>query len=477
MEISKGTELRFSRDTVYMDTIFSNTSSSTYTLKVYNNSNKDIIIPSVYLKKGAASKYRISLDGLSGKSFNNFELLAKDSAFIFIETTVDINQHTSGNEFLYTDELIFQSGSNQQEVHLVSLIKDAVFLYPQKYNINQYETITVNDEEIYGFFLDENDAINGNELHWTDEKPYVVYGYAAIPPAKQLTIDAGTQIHFHNNSGLLAFPTSEIEVNGTVANPVVFQGDRLEPAYKEIPGQWNTILLAPNSKGTIKNAIIKNANIGLFANTQTDVVQLENLQIYNCSSYGLVGQAAKINGKNIVTNNLGQAALALSYGGDYTFTHCTFANFWGRSGHTSVAMDNGDGSAEFALNARFYNSIIYSNTSESLLLRASDNQQNFNFIFDHCIIKFTDTFNRVFNQYPYNFDNNQRFSQCLIARTQNEFAPHFENTHKNKMAITQKASSLIGYAAPQYLVPFDIEGNTRTSPADLGAYNHKVITE
>ena len=85
--------LEFSRDTVYLDTIFSNIGSSTYTLKVYNRSDKNISIPSLKLGKGLDSKYRIMVDGMQGnqgKLFNNVELLAKDSMFIFIETTVDI---------------------------------------------------------------------------------------------------------------------------------------------------------------------------------------------------------------------------------------------------------------------------------------------------------------------------------------------------------------------------------------------------
>ncbi|HLW61948.1 MAG TPA: hypothetical protein VKY33_00985, partial [Flavobacterium sp.] len=38
-EPSSGSELTFSKDTVYLDTIFSNIGSSTYNLKVYNNSD------------------------------------------------------------------------------------------------------------------------------------------------------------------------------------------------------------------------------------------------------------------------------------------------------------------------------------------------------------------------------------------------------------------------------------------------------
>ena len=77
--------LSFSKETVYLDTVFTNIGSSTYTLKVYNNSNKNISIPNVRLGKGQASNYRLMVDGVPGKEFENVELLANDSMFVFIE--------------------------------------------------------------------------------------------------------------------------------------------------------------------------------------------------------------------------------------------------------------------------------------------------------------------------------------------------------------------------------------------------------
>src|SRR5690554_1465681 len=127
-EPSSGTELAFSKDTVYLDTIFSNIGSSTYNLKVYNNSDKDIKIPSIRLNKGENSGFRLMVDGISGKSFENVELLAKDSLFIFVETTVDIKEQTNDKEFIYTDEVVFQSLEQQQHVSLVTLVREAVFL-------------------------------------------------------------------------------------------------------------------------------------------------------------------------------------------------------------------------------------------------------------------------------------------------------------------------------------------------------------
>ena len=61
--------LAFSKTTVYLDTVFSNISSSTYMLKVYNQSNKDINIPSIKLAK-PESKYRLMEDAMTGQGGN-----------------------------------------------------------------------------------------------------------------------------------------------------------------------------------------------------------------------------------------------------------------------------------------------------------------------------------------------------------------------------------------------------------------------
>ena len=42
-------KLEFSKDTVFLDTIFSNIGSATYNLKVYNRGNQDITIPTIVL--------------------------------------------------------------------------------------------------------------------------------------------------------------------------------------------------------------------------------------------------------------------------------------------------------------------------------------------------------------------------------------------------------------------------------------------
>ncbi|MGK0323084.1 MAG: hypothetical protein ACJAR4_001116, partial [Psychroserpens sp.] len=136
--------LEFSKDTIYLDTIFTNIGSSTYNLKVYNRSNDDISIPTVRLSQGESSNYRLNVDGLPGKEFQNVELLANDSLFIFVETTADIQTLALNSlEFLYTDAIEFDTGTNSQKVELVTLIKDAVFIYPDRDNTTGIvETLT-----------------------------------------------------------------------------------------------------------------------------------------------------------------------------------------------------------------------------------------------------------------------------------------------------------------------------------------------
>ena len=147
--------LEFSKDTIYLDTIFTNIGSSTYRLKVYNKSKNDITIPTIKLGKGLGSKYRMTVDGMhgtAGKIFNNVDLLAKDSLYIFIETTANIAD-ANPTDFLYTDQIQFDSGENLQNVELVTLIQDAIFLYPKRFADGTTETLPVGDKKSMVFIL------------------------------------------------------------------------------------------------------------------------------------------------------------------------------------------------------------------------------------------------------------------------------------------------------------------------------------
>jgi hypothetical protein len=473
-------DLVFSRDTVYLDTVFSNIGSSTYRLKVYNRSKNDINIPSIKLGKGLGSKYRLSVDGMqgnTGKLFTNVELLAKDSLFIFIETTANIADANS-TDLLYTDQIEFDSGSNLQTVELVTLIQDAVFLYPQRLVDGTTESLPIGQEKIYGFYLDENDPINGNELRFTNNKPYVIYGYAAVPFNKTVVFDAGTRVYFHANSGLIVGNKSSIQINGTTSssnleNEVVFEGDRLEPLYDNVPGQWGAIWLTNGStNNSINHLTIKNATIGLLIqNNDGTTVSIKNTQIYNSANYGILAQTAHITAENMVINNAGQATLACTYGGKYQFTHSTFNNNWNSSNQVAVAIDNFTIGAipesKDLKAATFNNCIIYGSNSNELLL-SKKTTASFNYQFNSCLIKQEVTSTNPLYQFA---TDAVHYSNIILNEN-----PKFLNINLNRLNI-DGTSSAVAKGNSSFLIPIDILGNTRSTPPDLGAYQNKPFSK
>tara|TARA_R110000868_G_scaffold68390_9_gene202253 strand:- start:20757 stop:22271 length:1515 start_codon:yes stop_codon:yes gene_type:complete len=467
-------DLAFSKDTIYLDTVFTNIGSSTYRLKVYNTSKNDINIPSIQLGKGLNSKYRMTVDGMqgtNGKLFSNVTLLAKDSLYIFIETTAAITD-ANPTDFLYTDQIQFDSGENAQKVELVTLIQDAVFLYPKRLADGTTETLPINNQQIEGFYLDENDPINGNELIFTNKKPYVVYGYAAVPTGKTATFNAGSRVYFHANSGLIVTNNASITITGkksitsNLENEVIFEGDRLEPQYADVPGQWGTIWLSNGSTNNLINHLtIKNATIGLLIqNNDETTVSIKNTQIYDSSTYGILAQTGKIVGKNIVINSAGLASLGCSYGGDYQFTHCTFNNNWNSSSQVALSIDNSISGAvpstKDLTQATFNNCIIYGSYTNEIAINKSGTG-TFEYQFNNCLLKFDNTTtnpNYQFATDPLHYNG--------VLLNQN---PKFFNVNLNKLNIDD-TSGAFAKGSSVYLIPLDILGNTRTTPPDMGAY-------
>ncbi|WP_040280013.1 hypothetical protein [Psychroserpens damuponensis] len=486
--------LGFSKDTIYLDTIFSNIGSSTYNLKVYNRSDDDISIPTVRLSQGESSNYRLNVDGLPGKEFENVELLANDSLFIFVETTADIQTLALNSlEFLYTDAIEFDSGNQLQKVELVTLIKDAVFIYPNRDNTTGIvETLTF---DVDGDGTDDETTLQGrfledDELTFTNEKPYVIYGYAAVDQGDVLTVEAGARVHFHANSGLLVTNNASLKVNGalstdqeTLENEVIFEGDRLEPLFEDIPGQWGTIWLYNGSiDNDIDYATIKNGTVGILSegnfNATQDKLTITNSQIYNSSNFGILGRATSITAENVVINASGQSSFAGTLGGKYNFTHCTIANYWNNSFRQFPAVflnnyvtdENNLDQGIDLIEANFNNCIIFGNDNPEI---GFDNitSHDFNFKFTNCLIRFQDTSGNFSSDDNYLISNTELYDDCVFNSN-----PDFESPFENKLRIGAD-SAANGEASDVFIIASDILGATRTSPADLGAYKSTIFVE
>ena len=468
--------LEFSKDTVFLDTIFTNIGSATYNLKVYNRGSNAITIPTIQLKNGTSSNYRLNVDGVPGKEFNDVDILAKDSIFVLIETTVNVTNEPNP---LYTDKILFDNGTNQQAVDLVTLVEDATFIFPGKDAISmKIDSLTLNGEPtaIKGRFLEDT------ELTFTKIKPTVIYGYAAVPSNKTLTIEAGAKVYFHNNSGLIIDNKATLKVNGTLAEKVVFEGDRLENSFSEIPGQWGTIWMRPGSKeNEIQHAQIKNGIIGILIDSigATDVptLKLQNTEIYNHSNFGILARETNIEAHNVVIGSAGQASLAATIGGTYNFTHSTFSNYWNSSIRPlpAVLINNffvydSDAGEEITETrdlkaANFTNCIFDGNNNIEFLIDKVDDGGLFRYSVQNCIIKFDDNNNSFEGVAEIDFANNTNYSRIILNGN-----PDFRDTQKSDFIIGEKSDAINNAITSVFTT--DLLGVNRTTNPDIGAYQH-----
>lgn len=442
---SSDVKLHFSIDTVMFDTVFTTIGSTTQHLKIYNPYNQKVLVSSVKLAKGAGSNFRLNINGVASNEVQNLEIEPHDSVYIFVEVTIDPNGQNL--PLIVKDSIEFVTNSNKQDVDLVAWGQDFKLIRQQR-----LKTTT-----------------------WTKEKPYLVFNYAYVDSNATLTIEPGTKIYFHKDAGL--YVKGKVLAKGTVDNPILFHGDRLESVYANVPDQWNGILLYSGSKNNeFSNVEIKNANIGLqvgnIENEGFATVKLHNTKIQNMAYAGIFAMKSEIDATNCLITNCGFYAVALLVGGSYEFNHSTIANYWGGYGvktRSTPALQiqnyliiNKDKPAYVGdlVKASFGNCIItgnIANGNELLLGKRSD--ALFNYKFERCILQVADTFKT---------SNAERYINILKGED-----PKFVDPYKkyNFELDTLSPAKDAGKISIGKLVPADLKGRDRLidKGPDLGA--------
>ena len=359
--------LSFSTDTVLFDTVFTTIGSTTKRFTVKNPHDKKIRISSIELAGGRDSDYRLNINGVQGHRVSDVELDGRDSLFIFVEVTIDPTQ--VDQPMVVKDSVVFSRERQKQDVKLISWGQDVHLIRGE---------------------------VLGTQT-WTSDKPYLIYNSALVDTGSTLTVEPGTQIHFHKNSRFYVAGTLLSE--GTKQEPVVFQGDRLEEDYSDIPGQWDGIWLMAGSTGNrIRHTTIKNAIIGLQVDTlasfQQPTLRLSNARIMHMTYAGILARGSTIKADNTIVADCGAHALALTLGGSYEFYHCTFANYWsGSTRNTPSVLFNNyylDASEKTQIRdlekARFSNCLIYGNRMDELGFDLNP-AGTANYFFSHCLIR------------------------------------------------------------------------------------------
>lgn len=362
-------KLEFSVDTVAFDTLFTTIGSTTRQVKVYNRSNRDVVIGSITLADGRQSPFRLNVDGDTSMVARNVEIMAGDSIFIFIQANLRYDTiHTL--PFVVSDAIMFSNG--------------------QRLPVSAWGRNAVYHRAPAGSWVHVIDCDN-----WDHTRPHVFLDTAAIDSTFTLTLNAGEELYFANDAMLLVWRDGRLVVNGTADNPVVFTSLRHDGWYSFLPGQWSCVLFYDGSTGNvIDHAVVENGTGGLRAMYGAEVT-VSNTVVRNMSDCGLIGQGSAMTGTNLLVYDCMTSFLVMD-GGNYSFKNCTFADYWRYSTRSlqSVVLTNyilnSDGSVASTgdlVAANFTDCIIYGNYGEGEYLVAGVEGVLLNDSIVNCLIK------------------------------------------------------------------------------------------
>ncbi len=407
---SADARLHTSVDSVKFDTVFTSTGNVTHSFKIFNDNNQKLLLSKVKLMGGVASSYKININGTATNELTNVELAANDSIYVFV--TVTVNPNAANQPFIVKDSILINYNNNNKYVQLEAYGQNAIYL--------------------------KNAVVTGNTV-WTKTKPYVILGSLRVDTTATLTMQAGTRVYSHADAPFLIDGT--LIANGTVTEPIVFRGDRLDAEYKDLPAGWPGIYFRSTSKNNaLTFAQILNAyqalvvtNPSVNANPKLD---LRQSLVDNAYDAGLVCINTNINGSNSLFSNCGNDVV-ISLGGTYNFTHCTMASFSNNYiSHKNPVLQVSNyaiqGATVFTNNlaATFTNTIIWGDTGfvQNDVVVAKQGSNTFNVNFANCLYRAnTDPTNATIttcikNQYP-QFDSIDVVKRIFNFRVNNTVAP------------------------------------------------------
>lgn len=437
-------KLEFSTDTVTFDTVFTTIGSSTRFFKVINPYTNDIEVSSIRLAKGDDSNFRININGNPTSENKDVLIPANDSLFIFVEVTVDPNR----DEMLEHDSIIFETNGNEQDVDLVAFGQDVNLI---------------------------NDSVIACNQTWTNEKPYLIYNSMQVAENCNLTLTPGAHLYFHRNSTMQILGT--LNANGTLEEPIIFEGDRLEHDYFDVPGQWNGIWFTKLSKNNTMNYTeVKNANTGIvidsIQNNQPMLI-IQNSIIQHHTIAGMYTRMSAVLATNCVFDDCGIWSAALTRGGAYWFYNCTFGNYWTNTvrNSPSVLIQNWykhtDGTV-YVYNqqeAYFGNCIIWGNKETEIGISGYTDGVEFNYKFDNCMLKIDKESDIDTSQHEHFKNNFVNIDPKFLDYSDYDF-------QLDTLSPAKDAGSLEIINQLPGFITFDINNINRTSDGkpDIGAY-------
>ena len=427
-------------DTLKYDTVFVTAGSTYRSFKIINENNQKLRLSSLKLMGGAGSVYKMNVDGTPGTQFNNIEIEADDSLYVFVQ--VNVNPTAAPLPFILRDSIEISYNGNNRLVQLEAWGQNA------------------------HFFRDK--VVTTNEV-WNNDLPYVILGSLLINTNQTLTINKGCRIYVHADAPIVVNGTLTVNGLKDTTDRVYFQGDRLDEPYKDYPASWPGIFLQAGSKDNVFNyAVIKNAYqaVGVqdpSPNANPKLV-LNECIIDNAFDAGIISLNSSVRARNCLISNCGKNVF-LAKGGDYQFTHCTLVTYANRFiDHREpvlvvsnfISVNNNPVTAN--LNAVFRNCIFWGENGlvDNEVLVAKSGTTTFNVNFDYGLWKMQGI--------PTNITSTQMI---------NNQHPQFDsvNTSRNYYDFRLKATSPAINKGINAGVSTDLDGKLRpVGLPDLGSF-------
>ncbi len=438
---SPDAKLNFSTDTVLFDTVFTSVGSTTKRLKIYNRNKKAVNISKIDLVDSTSfAVYRLNVDGFSGNHLRNIEIPAEDSIFAFIEITVKGDVNSNQYPFLVSEQISFETNQNVQKIELVAFGQNA------------------------HFFVDS--VLTGN-ITWNNDLPYVIYGGILVDTLSSLTVQPGVKIYMHKNAIILSKGT--LQLNGTLQDSIIIQGDRREIQYYNEPGQWNSIQFLPGSvNNKINYTTIKGSIYGVIVGTFPLYGIQPQLEITNSIiKYSTVTGMYLIDGFVRAYNNLvfacGQYALLTQLGGNYEIIHNTFAqtnNFTNRQTPTVALTDFilvNNSPITDALQVNFKNNIVTGSLKEEYYIETRSSSTA-NVITEYNALKSSKTWpnTNILNRDP-------QFKDPSLTLSSN-----FTENYRLKPGSVMRGKA--EYLTNPAVLLQDADGIARSNPSTIGCY-------